>query len=111
MRREVEADRLRLVGQLLQLRPLRHLRQAQRLGPRIRAAEERYLRAGDYAATQLYAGRLAGIFEEDAALALELHEPEDERIATEVAALARLFERLVLLDADQDLVGRSVFWL
>ena len=34
---------------------------------------ERYLRAGDYAAAQLYAGRLAGIFEENAALALELH--------------------------------------
>ena len=50
---------------------------------------ERYLRAGDYAAAQLYAGRLAAIFEENAALALELHDPEDERIATEVAALAR----------------------
>ena len=34
---------------------------------------ERYLRAGDYAAAQLYAGRLAGLFDEDAALALELH--------------------------------------
>ena len=50
---------------------------------------ERYLRAGDYAAAQLCAGRLAGIFEEDAALALELHVPEDERIATEVVALGR----------------------
>ena len=50
---------------------------------------ERYLRAGDYAAAQLYAGRLAGIFEENAALALELHTPEDERIATEVVALGR----------------------
>jgi DNA-directed DNA polymerase III PolC len=50
---------------------------------------ERYLRAGDYAAAQLCAGRLAGVFEEDAALALELHSPEDERVATEVVALAR----------------------
>ena len=50
---------------------------------------ERYLRAGDYAAAQLYAGRLAGIFDENAVLALELHTPDDERIATEVVALGR----------------------
>ena len=50
---------------------------------------ERYLRAGDYAAAQLCAGRQAGIFEESAALALELHDPEDEQIATEVVALGR----------------------
>ena len=50
---------------------------------------ERYPRAGDYAAAQLYAGRLAGIFDENAALALELHTPDDERIATEVVALGR----------------------
>ena len=45
---------------------------------------------GDHGAAQLCAGRLAGIFEENAALALELHVPEDERIATEVAARRRL---------------------
>ena len=50
---------------------------------------ERSLRAGDYAAAQLCAGRLAGIFEDNAALALELHTAEDERIATAVVALAR----------------------
>ena len=50
---------------------------------------ERHLRAGNYAAAQLSAGRLASLFEEDAALALELYTPEDERIATEVVALAR----------------------
>ena len=50
---------------------------------------ERFLRAGDYAAAQLYAGRLAGIFEENAVLALELHEPTDEAIATEVVTLGR----------------------
>jgi DNA-directed DNA polymerase III PolC len=50
---------------------------------------ERYLRAGDYAAAQLYAGRLAASFEENAALALEVHIAEDARIATEVVALGR----------------------
>ena len=50
---------------------------------------ERYLRAGDYAAAQLYAGRLAGIFEEDAYLALELHAPGDEAVAAEVITLGR----------------------
>lgn len=50
---------------------------------------ERYLRAGDIAAAQLYAGRLAGIFEENAYLALELHELPDESIASEVIALGR----------------------
>ncbi len=50
---------------------------------------ERYLRAGDYVAAQLYAGRLAGIFDENTFLALELHEPADETIATEVVTLGR----------------------
>ena len=50
---------------------------------------ERFLRAGDYAAAQLCAGRLAGVFEENAALALELHTPDDEQIATELVALGR----------------------
>lgn len=50
---------------------------------------ERFLRAGDISAAQLYAGRLAGIFEENAYLALELHTPADEAVAAEVAALGR----------------------
>ena len=50
---------------------------------------ERYLRAGDYAAAQLCAGKLAGIYDENAVLALELHEPADEPIATGVVTLAR----------------------
>ncbi len=50
---------------------------------------ERFLRAGDLASALNYAGRLAGIFEENAFLALELHHPEDEAVAVEVAALGR----------------------
>ncbi len=50
---------------------------------------ERYLRAGDLASALAYAGRLAGIFDENAYLALELHGPEDESVATEVAAIGR----------------------
>ncbi len=50
---------------------------------------ERFLRAGDLSAAQLYAGRLAGIYEENACLALELHAPADEAIAAEVVALGR----------------------
>ncbi len=50
---------------------------------------ERFLRAGDVSAAQLYAGRLAGIFEENACLALEIHTPADEAVATEVVALGR----------------------
>ena len=50
---------------------------------------ERYLRAGDRSAAQMYAGRLACIFDEDAYLALELHERADEAVAAEVVALGR----------------------
>ncbi len=50
---------------------------------------ERCLRAGDVSMAQLYAGRLAGIFEENAYLALEIHTPADEAVAAEVAALGR----------------------
>jgi DNA polymerase-3 subunit alpha len=50
---------------------------------------ERYLRAGDYAAAQLYAGRLARIFEENAYLALELQEQEDAVVTAEVVALGQ----------------------
>ncbi|MCX6030664.1 MAG: DNA polymerase III subunit alpha [Chloroflexi bacterium] len=50
---------------------------------------ERYLRAGDRGSAQIYAGRLAGIFDEDAYLALELHERADEAVAAEVIALGR----------------------
>ncbi len=50
---------------------------------------ERFLRAGDLSAAQLYAGRLAGIFEENAYLALEIHTPADEAVAAEVVTLGR----------------------
>lgn len=50
---------------------------------------ERHIRAGDPAAALAYAGRLAGIFDEDAYLALELRGPEDELVSAEVAALGR----------------------
>ncbi len=50
---------------------------------------ERYLRGGDYAAAQAYAGRLAGLFDQDAYLTLELHAAEDETIAAQVVGLAR----------------------
>ncbi len=50
---------------------------------------ERFLRAGDLSAAQLYAGRLAGIFEENACLALEIHTAADEAVAAEVVALGR----------------------
>ena len=50
---------------------------------------ERYVRGGEVAAAQLCAGRLAGIFEEDAVLAMELHKPGDEAVAAEVLALGR----------------------
>ena len=50
---------------------------------------ERYLRAGDGAAAHLYAGRLAGIFGENAYLTLEIHAPADLGITRQVAALAR----------------------
>ena len=50
---------------------------------------ERHLRRGDYAAAQLYAGRLAGIFDENTFLALELHGPADEPVAAEVSTLGQ----------------------
>jgi len=49
----------------------------------------RFLAAGDLTAAQRYAGRLAGIFDDRAYLALELHEPGDERVVAEVVALGR----------------------
>ena len=50
---------------------------------------ERGLRAGNRAAAQVYAGRLAGIFDDNAGLALELHTAADHTIAAEIVALAR----------------------
>ena len=50
---------------------------------------ERYLRAGDLAAAQVYAGRLAGIFDDRAYLSLEIRAEADRPIALEVAALGR----------------------
>ncbi len=50
---------------------------------------ERYLRAGDLAAAQVYAGRLAGAFDDQAYLSLEIRAEADRPIALEVAALGR----------------------
>jgi DNA polymerase III subunit alpha len=50
---------------------------------------ERYVRAGDVAAAQLYAARLAGLFDENAYLALEIHDADDSAVAVEVSALGR----------------------
>jgi DNA polymerase III subunit alpha len=50
---------------------------------------ERYLRAGDLSAAQMYAGRLAGLFGEEAVLSLELHRPADQEIARQVMALGK----------------------
>ncbi len=49
---------------------------------------ERRLRAGDRSGAARYAGRLAGLFDQRAALALELHRSEDEVTARELTALA-----------------------
>ena len=49
---------------------------------------ERFLRAGDNAAARLYAGRLAGIFGDNAYLSLEIHAPADLAIARQVVALS-----------------------
>ena len=48
---------------------------------------ERRLRAGDRAGALRYAGRLAGIYEQRAYLALELHQPADAAIAQEIVDL------------------------
>lgn len=50
---------------------------------------ERALRGGDLAAAQIIAGRLAGLFDDNAGLALEIHSPADHAIAAEIVALAR----------------------
>jgi DNA-directed DNA polymerase III PolC len=49
---------------------------------------ERRLRAGDRAGALRYAGRLAGIYEQRAYLALELHRPADSSVAQEIVALS-----------------------
>jgi DNA-directed DNA polymerase III PolC len=54
---------------------------------------ERLVRAGDLNAAHRYAGRLAGIYEADAYLSLELHRPQDRAVAQQIAALG---ERLGL---------------
>ncbi len=50
---------------------------------------DRYLRAGELSSALAFAGRLAGTFDEDAYLALELHQPGDMTHAAEIAGLAR----------------------
>jgi DNA polymerase III alpha subunit len=48
---------------------------------------QRRLRAGDRGGALRYAGRLAGIYQQRAYLALELHRPADTAIAQEIVAL------------------------
>jgi DNA-directed DNA polymerase III PolC len=50
---------------------------------------ERLLRMGDDAAALAYARRLAEIYGDNAALSLELHQPDDEAIARQLSAIAR----------------------
>jgi len=50
---------------------------------------DRYLAAGEPSLALAFAGRLAGTFDEDACLTLELHKPEDADRAAEIAAMAR----------------------
>jgi DNA polymerase-3 subunit alpha len=50
---------------------------------------ERHLRAGDRGAAHLEAGRLAGIFGDNAYLALEIHRAADHGVAAEVVTLGR----------------------
>jgi len=52
---------------------------------------ERLLRQDDAVAAARYLSHLAGLFEEDAYLALELHRPEDETIARAVEQLGERF--------------------
>ena len=50
---------------------------------------DRFLAAGEPSSALAFAGRLAGTFDEDAYLSLELHGPEDATRAAEIAAMAR----------------------
>jgi DNA-directed DNA polymerase III PolC len=50
---------------------------------------ERYLRAGQVATAQRYAGQMASLYGQDFYLALELHSPGDEGVADAVVALGQ----------------------
>ena len=50
---------------------------------------DRFLRAGEPSSALAFAGRLAGTFDEDAYLTLELHQGDDAAHAAEIAAMAR----------------------
>ena len=52
---------------------------------------ERYLRAGNRAAAVRYAGLLAGLYDQQTWLALEIHRPEDQAVAAEIAAIGQRF--------------------
>lgn len=49
---------------------------------------ERHLRTDDHRAAYRFAGRLAGIFDRNFYLSLELHRPEDEAVAQEIVGIA-----------------------
>jgi DNA-directed DNA polymerase III PolC len=50
---------------------------------------ERFIRSGDMAAAMAYAGRLAGTFDDDAYLSLEVHAAADWSVTDEIAGLGR----------------------
>ncbi len=52
---------------------------------------ERCLRAGNRAAAVRYAGLLAGLYDQQTWLALEIHRPEDQAVAAEIAAIGQRF--------------------
>lgn len=52
---------------------------------------DRWLREGQSQAANIYLGRLAGLFEEQLYLALELHTPVDQELARQVNTLGRRF--------------------
>ena len=56
-----------------------------------RSRLEGWLREGQSQAANIYLGRLAGLFEEQLYLALELHTPADQEIARQVSTLGRRF--------------------
>jgi DNA-directed DNA polymerase III PolC len=56
-----------------------------------RSRLESWLRTGQSQAANIYLGRLAGLFEEQLYLALELHTPTDLDLARQVATLGRRF--------------------
>ncbi|MBN1876568.1 MAG: DNA polymerase III subunit alpha [Anaerolineae bacterium] len=82
------ADREMLARRGVSLEDLRAHREGLTcIGGGRRGWVERVIRAGDPRNAQRYVGRLAGIYEQDIYLSLELHTPEDVAVAREVLAI------------------------